>query len=328
MQRLAMMRSLVALLGVSGLVVLAGACSDDGVAAGDGSDTGIPLTGGVAESGEGSGPKLDVLGDGTMGAEDGVGVSGCRRVDVVFVVDNSSSMSEEHEALQGPVFDSFPQTLLSINGGIDDFQLAVIDACPKPAYFHDTGASGACGYSTGTNFMSSASPALADEFACVSEFSTMGYMGMADACVDDGDLADDDEQPGLTAARGVTGEAIMDPNAGFLRPDALLFVVTITDEDEALVDVGSTQEIFDQLVAAKGGDVDQIVYLGIAGGSACDGPYGSAEDAVRTRELAARFEAAGRGLFWDLCMGELELAFQTAIEGSVDEACQEFVPPG
>lgn len=312
-----------------GLVVLASACSDDGLAPAADGETGIPLTGGAtAEVDEDTGAKLDVLGDGTVGAEDGVGQEGCRRVDVVFVVDNSSSMSEEHEALQGPVFDSFPETLLSINGGIDDFQLAVIDACPKPAYFHDTGTGGACEFSTGTNFMSSSSAALTDEFACVSAFSTMGYMGMEDMCVDDGDLADDDEQPGYTAAQAVTGEAIMGANAGFLRSDALLFVVTITDEDESLVDVGSTQEIFDQLVAAKGGNVDQIVYLGIAGGSSCDGPYGSADDAVRVQELAGLFEAAGRGMFWDLCMGQLEVAFQTAIEGSVDSACQEFVPQG
>lgn len=310
-----------------GLAVLGSACSDDGLAPPEAADTGIPITGGATEEAD-EGVKLDVVGDGTMGVDDGMTLEGCRRVDVVFVVDNSSSMTEEHEALQGPVFDSFPQTLLSINGGIDDFQLAVIDACPKPAYFHDTGTGGACDFSTGTNFMSSSSAALTDEFACVSAFSMTGYMGMPDMCEDDGDLANDDEQPGLTAARSVTGEAIMDANAGFLRPDALLFVVTITDEDESLVDVGSVQEIYDQLVAAKGGDVGQIVYLGIAGGSSCDGPYGSAEDAVRIKELAGLFEAEGRGTFWDLCDGQLEVAFQTAIEGSVDAACQEFVPQG
>jgi len=311
-----------------GLAMLGSACSDDGLAPAASDETGIPITVGATEGAD-EGVKLDVLGgDGTAGVDDGVGQEGCRRVDVIFVVDNSSSMTEEHEALQGPVFDSFPQTLLSINGGIDDFQLAVIDACPKPAYFHDTGTGGACGYSTGTNYMSSGSAALADEFACVSAFSMMGYMGMADMCIDDGDFADDDEQPGFTAAESITGEAIMGANAGFLRPDALLFVVTITDEDEALVDVGSTQEIFDQLVAAKGGSVDQVVYLGIAGGSECDGPYGTALDAVQTKELAGLFEAEGRGMFWDLCMGQLEVAFQTAIEGSVDSACQEFVPQG
>lgn len=66
----------------------------------------------------------------------------------------------------------------------------------------------------------------------------------------------------------------------------------------------------------------------IAGGSSCEGPYGTADDAVRARELAGRFEAEGQGMFWDLCMGQLEVAFQTAIEGSVEAACQDFVPQG
>lgn len=106
--------------GGAGLPTLA--CSDDGLSlAADGSGTGLPLTGGstTAEGGD-TGPKLDVLANGTMGAEDGMGQQGCRRVDVVLVVDDSGRTSEEHEALQGPVFDSFLQTLLSIEGSVDE----------------------------------------------------------------------------------------------------------------------------------------------------------------------------------------------------------------
>lgn len=310
------------------------ACSNDDLPSGDGNGTGIHLSeigddGGDDDGGgEVTGTKLDVLAGGTMNAEDGGSEDGCRKVDVIIAVDNSGSMSEEHDALQGPVFDSLPQTLLSINGGIDDFHLAVIDACPKPPFFHDTGGPGFCGFSTGANYMSSDSPALADEYACVTTFSHHGYQGQADMCIDAGPFKDDDEQPALTAAEAVSGAAIMGPNAGFLRTDALLFVVSMTDEDEELADVASTQEIFDRLVAAKGGNVEQIVYLGIAGGSDCVGPYGSAIDATQSQALAGLFEQAGQGMFWDLCMGELEVAFQTAIEGSVDSACQHFVPQG
>src|SRR5687768_14473279 len=64
---------------------------------------------------------------------------GCTKVDVVISVDNSGSMTQEVAALQGPVFDSFPQTLLDINNGLDDFQLGLVDACPKPAALHDSG---------------------------------------------------------------------------------------------------------------------------------------------------------------------------------------------
>lgn len=305
------------------------ACGDDGAPAegdeGGSSQTGIVV--GATEEGD-SGPKFDVGGDGTMGADDGNNPLGCKKVDVILAVDNSESMVEEHEALRGPVFDSFPQTLLAINGGIDDFHLAVIDACPKPAYFHDTGLGGACEFSTGSNMMISSSPTLAEEFACVTEFSPTGYQGESDECVDDGDFADDDEQPALTAANAITGDALLGANAGFLRDDAVLFIVAITDEDEELADVGSAQEIYDMIVAAKGGDASKVVYLGVGGDSECEGPYGTALDAVQSKELATIFEANGNGMFWDLCQGDLETAFEVAIEGQVDSACVDFPTAG
>ena len=237
-------------------------------------------------------------------------------------------MSEEHAALQGPVFDSFPQALLDINNGIDDFQLAVIDACPKPAVFHNWGDAGACNFSTGVNHMISTSPALATEFACVTTFPARGYNDQPDNCIDDGAFKDDDEQPGLTSAESVSPMNVMGANFGFVRDDAILFVVAITDEDEELADVGSVQEIHDRLIAAKGGDPASVVYMGIAGASECNGPYGSALNATVSQSLAGLFAADGQGLFWDLCQGNLEMAFQTAISTIVDDACQGFEPPG
>jgi hypothetical protein len=271
-----------------------------------------------------SGPKFDL--DEPMGGDLPPTQEGCTKVDVVISVDNSSSMTEEIAALQGPVFDSFPETLLDINNGLDDFQLGLIDACPKPAALHDSGDGGLCGYSTGTNFMVSTSPALAAEFSCATELPFMaGWSGGNDNC---SDSADDDEQPGLTTATVVSPPFVDDANAGFVRPDAVLMAVAITDEDEQLVDAGNVQEIYDMLVDAKGGDATRVAFLGIAGGSNCDGAYGSAQNATDAQALAALFEAADRGMFWDLCQGQLELAFETFISTVVDEACAEFEPEG
>lgn len=302
----------------------------------DGQDTGNGNGNGDGGQGDGQGAdgttgdvKFDVGGDTMNGeADEGTAEQGCNKVDVIFAVDNSGSMTEEHEALRGPVFDSFPQALLAINGGIDDFQLAVIDACPKPALFHDTGTGGACGFSTGANFMSSNSPALVAEFACVTDFSANGYMGNADMCLDSGAFGDDDEQPGLTAARSVSPPAIGNENSGLLREDALLFIVAITDEDEEVVDAASVQEIYDTIVAAKGGDVERVVYLGIAGDSNCEGPYGSANNATQSKALTQLFVDQGRGVFWDLCQGDLPTAFESTIETIVDSACQQLPPVG
>jgi hypothetical protein len=316
------------------VVAIAAACSppaDSGASTADGSGstsftTLFPTSGpgtegsGGMSAGSGGAIKFDVGAPeetGTGGAD-----QGCKRVDVLLSIDNSGSMVEELAALSGPVFDAFPQALLDVGNGLDDFQLAVIDACNDPANLHDTGAGGACNFSTGANYMSSTSPALIDEYHCVTALTQSGWMGMADACSGD----NDDEQPANTAADAVSPPAVSGANAGFVRDDAVLFVVAITDEDEQPAPDASAQEIADKLIAAKG-TVNNVVFLGIGGGSDCEGPYGGANDAVRLREVAELFAAEGRGLFWDLCQGDLEQAFQAGL-GVVDSACIDFEPPG
>ncbi len=336
-------RCLCLCLGAAGLLACGGGSPDSrnttgtitlgGVSASSGNTDGDSeasetesQSGGADGSNTSKGPIFDVANPTGVDPDD-TPEEGCNKVDVIFAVDNSGSMTEEHDALRGPVFDAFPEALLDINNGIQDFQLAVIDACPKPALFHNWGASGACNYSTGANYMISSSPNLAAEFSCVSDFSANGYNNQADACIDDGAFQDDDEQPALTAAEGASAPNQAGNNAGFIRDDAILFVVTITDEDEELADADSEQDIYNRIVAAKGGDVSNVVYMGIAGGSNCDGPYGSALDATVSQGVASLFADQGQGLFWDLCQGNLETAFQTAISTIVDETCQGFTPP-
>lgn len=251
----------------------------------------------------------------------------CRKVDMVLAVDNSESMTEEMDAIRGPVFDSLPPLLLDeVQNGLDDFRLAVIDACPKPANYHDTGPNGACDYSTDKNWMESTAPDLAAEFSCATTYITDAWQGMPDACIDDGAFQDDDEQPALTVAAAL--EADEGPNGNFLRKDALLFVVAMTDEDEELLDAGSAQEIYDRIVATKGGDPGRVVFMGVGGGSDCDGPYGGALQANNLRDVTQLFETNGNGMFWDLCDGDLPGAFEAVITGKVDEACGDFTPVG
>lgn len=245
----------------------------------------------------------------------------CRKVDVIFAIDNSGSMAEEIEALTGPVFDSFPAALLEVGNGIDDFHLAVIDACPRPAYYHNYGQSGACDFSTGANYMVSTSPDLTDEYQCVTELTESGWNDMQDECATDND---EDEQPARAASDSLTADAIAQANGGFLRDDALLLVVAMTDEDEELFGGATTSEISQRIIDAKG-TVDEVIFLGIGGDSECDGPYGSALEASNLREITQTFVDAERGLFWDLCQGDLETAFKQAI-AIVDGVCFDVIP--
>ena len=52
---------------------------------------------------------------------------------------------------------------------------------------------------------------------------------------------------------------------------------------------------------------------------------GSALAAPNLQAVTQTFIDAQRGLFWDLCQGDLETAFQAAIE-LVDGVCKETVP--
>ncbi len=292
----------------------------DGQTAGDTSDSGQTGMGAADGDSGGGPPKFDVPMTETEGTNpDGEG-GGCEKVDVVMAVDNSGSMQEEIEVLQGPVFDSFPDALLAVNGGLLDFQLAVIDACNDPPHYHNHGDPGDCNFANGANYMVSSNPALEAEYACVTQLSTSGWNGMGDGCSG----SNDDEQPANTAADAVSlnGGA----NMGFLRDDAVLLVVAITDEDEKPLPAQSAQEVANKIIGAAGG-IENVVFLGIAGASDCEGPYGGADDAAFLREITQIFVDANRGLFWDLCMGNLENAFQSVVD-VVDVACMEFEPEG
>jgi hypothetical protein len=313
--------------------------SDEGTGEGGSGSASSGGSGASATSGVDSGgvdeSSSEGSGDASSGSTEGGADRACARVDVVLAIDDSSSMQEEIEALRGPVFDALPEQLLAVGTGIEDFHLAVVDGCPKPAFFHDHGRVGGggatrdCDFSTGANWMISSSPALSDEYACVLALSGRGYQNTPDQCVDEGDLKDDDEQPASTAARALSEPAVSAENQGFLREQAVLFVVAITDEDEELIDDGGDpvdpSAVTQAIVAAKGGNAGHVVFLGVGGGRDCDGPYGSALDAPGLRAIASGFESAGRGMFWDLCQGDLEGAFAAAIE-LVDDACIDFDP--
>lgn len=236
-------------------------------------------------------------------------------------------------------FAEMQETLaLEVGEGIEDFHIAVINACPKPPNFHNYGAGDTdCQFPDNTNWLASDAPKLDAQFACVGQLPPQdealeakggtngGYNSLPDTC---SDKQDEDEQPAWTAAKS------LDPgiaaNAGFARSDALLLVIAITDEDEALVGPDDATEIHDAIVAAKG-DAGRVVFLGIGGDEGgCNSAYGDDEvkDSVVLRQVAGTF--GERGLYRDLCKKNgpdpIAAAFEEALTTVVDAACTQFVP--
>jgi len=264
----------------------------------------------------------------------------CKHLDVVIAVDPSGSMSEEMSAMASEVFggpNGFARSLINISDGLDDYQVGTLDACPTPASFNTTGEAPGPDQDNGSvdcNFASdqpwivgTALRAPADvtaEFECVGAIDRVKNMTTgnitAGTCTGD----NDDERPVQAAIAALTDPFISNENAGFMRPDALLVVIAITDEDEHTIPDTSAQQLYDQLVAAKG-DVNNIVFLGIGGGSDCTGAYGTAENSQKLHNVADLFIAQERGVWWDLCQGNLGGGLDQALQ-VIETACDEFDP--
>lgn len=273
----------------------------------------------------------------------------CDRVDLVFALDGSSTMREEIMALVQEGFPAAVTRLREIGGGVEDYRVGVLDACPLQANFHSIGDdpessnredSIDCMFQGGEPWMDFDSTALEQEFACVANVYTGDYDPDGvynEVCT--GSM-EDEERPIKTAIEALTTFAAAgQPNEDFLRDDALLVVVAISDEDEErarfteLEAPEYAQELYDGLVAAKG-EVGRMVFLGIGGGppenegesggcTSAEGAYGEADEAAVIRLTTELFIAEERGVFWDLCQGSIEDGLAQAMD-IVESICTQI----
>lgn len=299
---------------------------DDGDSGGDGATSGDSI-------------KLDVVGEPGSGggmADDGGGETGCSKVDLILAIDASSSMQAEMDSLFETFLEVKEILAHEVGMGIDDFHVAVMNACNDPAYFHNWAADHTdCSFPPDQNWLASDDLMLDARFECVIDIPFQaealegeggdngGYNGMPDYCSDG---ADEDEQPALSAAAAI--QADVTANAGMVRDDAILFVVAVTDEDEALSNVDDPADIHDLYMQVK--QPGEVVFLGI-GGSDCPSAYdgGNVHDST---ELAAVADEFGPyGLFRTMCADQgddpIRDAFIEALTTIVDQACDEFTPP-
>ena len=256
----------------------------------------------------------------------------CRKLDIIFSVDPSSSMAEEHQIMASTVFPAFAERLLDIGDGLDDYRVGVIDSCPLDTNFRTAGiddnnndAATQCNFEGGQPYMTSDSSRLVEEFSCVGDFDEDPA-----ACAA---ISSQDEQP----FRSVITAANSPANDGFLRDDALLVVFALTDEDECPGGEGVDgcpggqavqDDLFNGLTALKGGDPQKMVVVGMGASAPCVG--GTIGDAgVAATDLHAvtqRFVDIDKGVIWDICdQDPIETAIDEAI-AVIDQACRDFTP--
>ena len=252
-------------------------------------------TTGPADDDDGEVPILDVGSPGSGGDNPGGGL-GCKKVDFLFVVDNSSSMLAHQEALAT----SFPGWMSAITGRLDtsDFHVMVVDTDTRAdqsdgcGECHDRcvlGITKNCGFEGPTECESMACGEIAPE-----EPDSCDYV-LGAGVIDDrwqqpcslngdgrfltgneADLQAAFECVGRTGVNGTGKELPLtamteavrlsapgECNEGFIRDDAILVVTIVSD---ALMQGESTMPPlpwYDALVDAKNGRAENIVVLAL-----------------------------------------------------------------
>ena len=286
-------------------------------------------------------------GDGGSGAlfETGPGgstqVAACKNVDILFVIDDSGSMGDNQESL----ISSFPGFVSAIKKGLSGVGSYHIGVVTTDDYKHNDPAcasigdlvtqtggvdssNSVCGpFSSGRRHMDETEPDLAGSFACAAKVGVGGA---------------DDERVARALLNAVSPERNAQGacNEGFSRLDALLIAVLITDEDDApAIDPGcdpnlppiecqthgsggTSEDWYDELVAAKGGIHENIVMLSLIGekeDSACDAVF-----AKKLLSLTVRF--GENGFIGDVCAGSYDEFFAETLP-IIDSACSGYVEP-
>lgn len=318
------MRSLVCSLAVAGLAIACGSNAPEGFAnksMAAGGAPNEPTSGFVTQEG----PKE---------------TNECQKMDIVFVVDDSGSMQEEQVNLAQnfPRFIDVLDEYESKSGAKLDYRVAVTTSGVSSRFKVQTplgtisqsekGMDGAFRMESSCRstrrWVERSDPNPDRTFACEAQVGTKGP---------------GNEMP-LEALKLALVDRMQDgTNAGFLRPDALLAVVIMTDEDDCsrrdndyVVDSFSTCDATPQIqpVADYKAMLDQVaggegrwaltVIAGTGPGS-CQSVFGEAEEATRLKKLVGM--SGKNANITSICGGDLSIALEDALK-NFDGACKTF----
>lgn len=279
----------------------------------------------------------------------------CQFIDFVFVVDNSRSMADEQEALVQAV-PSFVESMKTALPSVRNFRVGVVDTDAYPGLgtvdnpLDSCGAAGAdcdsCDYQTGA-FLTKPASAMDPATSC--DFSTgVSYMdGDAETFPAEFECAAlvGTEGNGTEQQVGALVEAISDEkngagacNEGFLRDEALLVFLIISDEedDNGVApgppyggSIGDPDRWYAAVVDAKNGKASNVVALGLVGGAPryddCTDLMANnegAEEAPRLQQFLDKFDASFSG---SVCSQSYSEFFNDALM-AVEEGCIRFIP--
>lgn len=327
-------------------IVVAGATSGPNTSA-SGTTTDDPSAGvtttPTSASGTSSGGADDSTGGGVLldvgNGETGVGpTSGCRAIDVLFALDSSGSMNEERAALAATnTFSQILVTLEGLNGGGIDYRVGLTTA-------NDHGWMVPQGWLEPEPWFDSQTNEL--------EFLSLAFNGAAGQINNLGDPPLGCEHVLTSAVNLLVGDS-----SGFVRDDALLVLVLVTDVDDfgAYDQLGgnscgvgcqTTPSDLDALRmllvdTVKAGQEDGVAVVTIAGDPASNGGLNGCNQpgscgcgafdceafhASRLYEFAALL--GDQGVTADLCGANVPVVVEDVLNDRIDQICQAFQPEG
>jgi hypothetical protein len=259
----------------------------------------------------------------------------CNKMDIVFIVDDSGSMAEEQSNLASnfPMFASLLSSFQTPDGENIDFRVAVTTTGRDMDYTISLGGTSLPQHESGANGAFRADCGMTKTFIEPSDAN----MGSTLACrANVGTSGPGFEMP-LLMSKWALSERIADgKNANFLRDDALLGVIYLTDENDA------SNTTNNWTIGAAGGEpppnwqpADQVQFFDqlkgnrskwaagvIAGDGNCSSSFGDAVDGARLKEFVNLANSGGstQATFSSICSGDLTAAL-TNILNSFQTAC-------
>ncbi len=303
---------------------------------------------GPSDGGPGNG-NLPDAGDGGSGPNefaDARPQEACEKMDFLFVIDNSGSMREEQDNLIAN-FSGFAQVIdqyVTQTGQNLDYRIAVTTAGRDVSYtltigppinmtipFTESGDNGefrmGCGMTR--RWIEKADSDVTGTFQCIANVGTSGPGA---------------EMPLLGLEWSLNQRVVDGINAGFLRDDALLAIVMITDQDDCsrtddgfdidgskptcfdpndpnILPLSHYFDFLDQLKAGRGRWAAAVI-AGPGPGS-CTSSFGEAAEATRMIDFVA--QTGSNAVLSSICDGDLTSALGEALD-TFEAACNSFPP--
>lgn len=254
--------------------------------------------------------------------------SGCSGIDFLFVVDNSASMAEQQTQLLAS-FPGFIDAMETLVERTDSYHFGLVTS---DSYGGNAAGCRALGDLVTKTSGPGASNKTCGPFASGQRYATdedeLSEVFPCMAKVGTGGSALEQPVSAAIAALDPKNAAPGSCNEGFLRDDAVLVVVLVTDDAPHVGDMDDAHHQTDTsgwmnaVLAAKGGDLDSVVVIGFVPTDPVGCTQGESPNLINFVEGFGE-----QGVLASVCLPDYGPVFASSIE-TIKTTCDNFTPQG